>query len=48
MPFQQFVTIRLYPQKITSDSGSQLIGASNELMEVIKGLDQKNLKLRKI
>ena len=44
MPFRRFVTIRGYPQKVTSDSGSQLIGASNELKEIIKGLDQQVLK----
>jgi len=44
MPFRRFVTIRGYPQKIISDSGSQLIGASNELKDIIKGINQAALK----
>ena len=34
MPFQQFVTIRVYPQKITSDSGSQLVGEAMNLWKL--------------
>ena len=42
--FRRFVSIRGYPQKIFSDNGKNLVGASNELKEVIKGLDWNEIK----
>lgn len=34
MPFQQFATIWVYPQKITPDSGSQLTGEAMNLWKL--------------
>ena len=39
MVFRKFVSIRGYPSSIYSDSGSQLVGASNVLKEISKNWD---------
>ena len=42
--FRRFVSLRGYPTKLFSDSGSQLVSASKELNEFIKGLDYNRIK----
>jgi len=40
---RRFSTIRGWPRKIFSDGGTQLVGASRELRELIDGLDQDQI-----
>ena len=40
---RRFASVRGWPRKIFSDPGTQLIGASRELREQIKGLDWKRI-----
>ena len=44
MSFRRFTTIRGFSNKIYSDGGSQLVGASNELKTVFKTLDWERIK----
>ena len=41
--FRRFVSVRGYPRMIFSDNGTQLVGASNELKDIVKGLDQNKI-----
>ena len=43
MLLRRFVPLRGYPEKLCSDTGSQLVAASNELQGIIKGFDQEKL-----
>ena len=43
MLLRRFVALRGYPEKLYSDTGSQLVGASNELEGIIKGFHQEKL-----
>ena len=42
--FRRFISVRGYPQKIFSDNGTNLVGACNELKEVIQGLDWQTIQ----
>ena len=42
--FRRFITIRGSPQKIFSDNGSNLVGASNELKQIVKNLNWKEIR----
>ena len=44
LAYQRFIDIRGRPEKIFSDRGSNLVGASNELKEVIQGLDWETIQ----
>ena len=39
MLLRRFMALRGYPEKLYSDTGSQLVAASNELKGIIKGFD---------
>ena len=41
---RRFISLRGYPQKIFSDNGTNLVGASNELKQAIQGLDWKEIQ----
>ena len=41
---QRFMSLRGYPSKLRSDTGSQLVAANKELKAVIKGIDKNKLK----
>ena len=41
---RRFVSIRGYPQKMFSDNGTNLVGASNELKQAIQGLDWEEIR----
>ena len=41
---RRFVSIRGWPSKLYSDGGSQLLGASNVLQDIIKNLDWEQIK----
>ena len=41
---RRFASIRGWPRKIFSDNGTQLVGASNELKDLIKDLDWEHIK----
>ena len=43
MVLRRFVPLRGYPSRIFSDPGSQLVSASKELRDIIKGLDEEKL-----
>ena len=43
MLLKRFVALRGYPEELYSDTGSQLVAASNELKGIIKGFDQEKL-----
>ena len=38
------MSLRGYPSKLRSDTGSQLVAADKELKAVIKGIDKNKLK----
>ena len=44
MVLRRFVSLRGYPSKMYSDNGSQLVAASNELINVTKHWDKKELE----
>ena len=41
---RRFMSLRGYPSKLRSDTGSQLVAANKELKAVIKGIDKNKLK----
>lgn len=41
---RRFASIRGWPRKVYSDNGTQLVAASKELKNVVKGLDETTLK----
>ena len=43
MLLRRFVALRGYPEKLYSDTGSQLVAANNELKGIIKGFDEEKL-----
>ena len=43
MLLRRFVALRGYPEKLYSDTGFQLVGASNELKDIIMGFEQEKL-----
>lgn len=44
MVFRRFVSLRGYPSKLYSDSGSQLTAANKELRTAVENLDQETLR----
>lgn len=44
MSLRRFVSLRGYPKQLYSDNGTQLVAASEDLKEMIKGLDQTQLE----
>lgn len=42
--FRRFTSLRGWPQKMFSDKGSQLVGASKELISIVKGLDWNEIQ----
>ena len=44
MPFKQFVSLRGFPNNVISDCGTQLMAASKKLKDIIKNLNQEQLK----
>ena len=41
---RRFMSLRGYPSKLSSDTGSQLVAANKELKAIIKGIDKNKLK----
>ena len=39
------MSLRGYPLKLRSDTGSQLVAANKELKAVVKGIDKNKLKM---
>lgn len=44
MVLRRFVSIRGYPSKLYSDNGPQLVAANEELTNIVKGWNQKELQ----
>ena len=43
---RRFMSLRGYPSKLRSDTGSQLVATNKELKAVIKGIDKNKQKKR--
>lgn len=44
MVLRRFISIRGYPSKLYSDNGPQLVAANEELTNIVKGWNQKELQ----
>ena len=44
MPFRRFVSLCGHPDKVISDCGTQIMAASKQLKDIIKGLKQEQMK----